>query len=235
MKKSSRIMIGLVLAAVFAVPAGGCSKRAPDDENTLEIELYKAGYGETFLHALAEEYEKNHEGVKIYINASSEESLIRTHLPSGPSNNTVDLYLQGDSYFDLMGETGGVDFLGVHYENKLADLTDVYNAVIPGENVTVKQKMFDDYEAYHNVGDGERGKYYQFPWAAGIGGIIIIIFFRQTAGKYPTRPTNCLPCANGFPPQSLPMRRKNFIPLSLRWRIRIGIWRISPGGHSTTG
>ena len=171
MKKSSRIMIGLVLAAVFAVPAGGCSKRAPDDENTLEIELYKAGYGETFLHALADEYEKNHEGVKIYINASSEESLIRTHLPSGPSNNTVDLYLQGDSYFDLMGETGGVDFLGVHYENKLADLTDVYNAVIPGENVTVKQKMFDDYEAYHNVGDGERGKYYQFPWAAGIGGI----------------------------------------------------------------
>lgn len=149
----------------------GCHSSVPDDENTLEIELYKAGYGTEFLDKLAEAYMAKNPDVKIHINATSEESLIRTHLPSGPNSNTVDLYLQGDSYFDLMSEEGGVTYGGVQYEKKIADLTDVYNAVIPGEGITVKEKMFSDYVNYHNVGEDGKDRFYQFPWAAGIGGI----------------------------------------------------------------
>lgn len=185
MKRFAVLVATLLLVGVLFAGTSAC-KRIPDDENTLEIELYKAGYGEQFLYDLAEEFEKMNEGAKVYINASSEESLIRTHLPSGPNNNTIDLYLQGDSYFDIMYETGGVDYGGVHYENKLADLTDVYNAVIEGEGVTVKDKMFDDYERYYNVGSADNDKYYQFPWASGIGGITYNFnMFEENGWKIP--------------------------------------------------
>lgn len=162
----------LICTVLLAFPmVTGCHSSVPDDENTLEIELYKAGYGTEFLDKLAEAYTAKNPDVKIHINATSEESLIRTHLPSGPNSNTVDLYLQGDSYFDLMSEEGGVTYGRVQYEKKIADLTDVYNAVIPGEGITVKEKMFSDYVNYHNVGEDGKDRFYQFPWAAGIGGI----------------------------------------------------------------
>ena len=90
----------LICTVLLAFPmVTGCHSSVPDDENTLEIELYKAGYGTEFLDKLAEAYTAKNPDVKIHINATSEESLIRTHLPSGPNSNTVDLYLQGGQLF----------------------------------------------------------------------------------------------------------------------------------------
>lgn len=162
------LLIGIMSFSTIFMAS--CQPKVANDENTLEIELFKAGYGDEFLYKLAERFMEKNPGKTVHINASPEAKLIRTMLPAGPNGNTADLFFAGDSLFDIIS-IGSQKYAGVEYPTAIEDLTDLYNTVIPGENITVKDKMFVDYVNYHNVGTEENPKFYHFPWAAGVGGI----------------------------------------------------------------
>lgn len=66
------------------------------NEKELKIVYYSAGYGEKWINDLVSIFEKNHEGVKVNLEASyNAESIIRQNLNS--SRNSDDLYISTGS------------------------------------------------------------------------------------------------------------------------------------------
>lgn len=167
MKRKYVIIFLFTLLTSSLLFLSGCNRQEiPDNENTLEISLFKAGYGVDFLYALADEFERLNPGKEIYIKETSNTDIVFTELPSGPAINKTDLYLSGNSYFDIAND-GAKIYNGVKYDNALADLTDLYNSKVYGEDILFKDKMYKEYEEYYN----QDGKYYMVPWAGGITGL----------------------------------------------------------------
>ena len=54
------------------------------------------------------------------------------------------------------------------YDCALADLTDVYDSIIPGENIAIKDKIYSDYYDLYSI----NGKQYVMPWAHSMTGIL---------------------------------------------------------------
>ena len=146
MKK--RALAFLALASVLPASTVGftsCSK-VKDDENTLQIFISKFGYGTEWLDDVIEEF-KNQAWVK--------EKYPNLEIPKPKSNSDRDF--PGNSMI-TDGKTNPYDLLfscssaNAYYDRTDAsgkgffeDLTDVYNAKIPGEGeTTVADKMKDE-------------------------------------------------------------------------------------------
>lgn len=131
------------------------------NEKELKIVYYSAGYGEKWINDLVSIFEKNHEGVKVNLEASyNAESIIRQNLNS--SRNSDDLYISTGSTWKSYAATG-----------KFADLTDFLNETVDStSNITVKDKINDEYKdsIYYKRSDGST-KSYRLPFTSGVGGI----------------------------------------------------------------
>lgn len=173
MKRLLAILLGLI-TCFSCVMATGCN----DDEvikDTLVIEYYKGGYGEEWIQDLAKEY-TNRTGQKVITipnEGNQGVETMATRLKSGTSE--TDLYFtKAPSFADIYKGTAVAG--GKTYATWFADISDVYNATIEGEGVTVKGKMFDAFEAYYKMpADGKYydNKYYFFPWVTGTMGIVV--------------------------------------------------------------
>ena len=148
-------------AAVFGCLAG-CG--ASNDPNTLYIDAFEGGYGVEWLYALGEEFEKKNEGITVKINETSDDSTFSTMLMSGRS--TADIVFERYPFWDRIFRPTVVG--STTYDPILEDLTDIYNAKIPGEDVTIAEKLPEDVRAYYETD----GKYYHFNWAAGMMGLL---------------------------------------------------------------
>ena len=171
-----KLILFLLAAVIVLGMFGGCKKDVPDTENDLVVELADLGYGTDFFEAMVERFEQLNPGKKVYANYSSDLTKVRTQLDSGPRYNPTDLYFGGGSFFDLI-QLGSFKVDGVTYENRFYELSDVYDYIPSGEEYSVKDKMVDSYEEYFNVD----GKYYGFPWAGGMGGLV---YNKKIAEKY---------------------------------------------------
>lgn len=179
--KAKRLLTAMLVgtlsfASVFAT---GCKKnKVPDTEQTLEVFAAKLGYGaswcEAELNAFKEEawVKEKYPNLNVIFEANADRSAISTRLSAGAGRNTVDLIFS-DSVTPFMGK----DRAGTEYSCNLTDT--VYNTKVPGEDITVYDKLLDTYKealVYYNVGESalEEKEFvsYDFNWASGMRGIL---------------------------------------------------------------
>ena len=179
MKKKIGKMISCVMALGMAsatvLSTAGCfGEKIANDENTLEIFISKFGYGTEWLDDTIEEFKKQDWVQAKYPNLSiptpssnSERTYPGDAIVSGANANTVDLFftcMSFASYYDNTDSSGKPIF---------ADLTDVYEDTVPGEDIKVANKMLPSYLAskQHVAKDGST-KYYSMPWVNGYMGLL---------------------------------------------------------------
>ncbi len=107
-----------------------------EDTKNLKILFWAKGYGSEWIYKAAEAFEKKYEGVNVEIELVQAGAVIDSGLRN-PETNDVDLY------FDTTEGHKRVQQFSTFYNDKQAmrDLTHLYNTKIPGEDVTLGEKM----------------------------------------------------------------------------------------------
>lgn len=183
MKKLKKI-ITVVLVLALAITSVACGKKGEEtkkDNKTLNIRVYKAGWGDEYVRALAAAFEQIYaeEGYKINIVSSDstiQGSVVTTEMLLC-ENNGIDLYFSGGVGVDdlvSLSESKGVDMIA-------ADLTDVYQskpikADGTEESQTVLEKMREGAEVYYRYNgklEKYNGKYYTFGYMSSPQGFMV--------------------------------------------------------------
>lgn len=143
MKTKKWLFNGVALLCGVTSLFGGAScgkKGAPENENTLEMWCWDGGWGTDWYYALAEAFQEQ-DWVKekypeLVVVAESDvaRSSVSGKLQAGEGVNTIDLFFS-DGCHDYIGR----DVRGKEYSPNLTEA--VYNSLVPGENITVKEKM----------------------------------------------------------------------------------------------
>ena len=152
MKK--RIIATMLASLMMVSGLIGCGSNSEASKDTaegkvLKIAAFEGGYGKVYWDKLKENFEKSHEGVTVELTvASNLEEVIRPQIQSG---NIPDLVYLATGRPDALTETFIKD-------QALSDLTGVLDKKVPGENVTVREKIlpgFLDTSATNPYGDGK--------------------------------------------------------------------------------
>lgn len=165
-------ILGLLLAlccALSAAALGGCGRKVPDTDQTLEVYVLDAGYGNEWckdLLALFKEQDwvkEKYPQLKTVFTHNNVRSYGSTRLGGGANANTIDLLFDTDLNKQTYDGPDGV----------LEDLAEsVYNSKVPGEEITWSKKATDSYNKsnrYTDVTgklDGEH--YYMTSWVDGM-------------------------------------------------------------------
>lgn len=176
MKKHLGRLCAIACALALCVPVAGCGNGAdPNSSNTLDIFIGNFGYGYEWLEDQIELF-KQQDWVKekypdLVIPApknNSERNYPENRILAGATANTFDLLFSCQSASTSYGRT---DSSGRPY---FEDLTvSVYQSTVPGEDVTVAEKMLDDVYAQQAVEKSDGGTaYYGMPWINGYMGIL---------------------------------------------------------------
>ena len=175
MKKISKL-ITLIGALGFTVaPLASCFQTQVDDsDQTLEIVISNYGYGVEWLNDQIELFKEQAWVKEKYPNLSipeiktnnSSKTYCVDQIAAGPKSNTADLFFSTQT----AGLKVNTTYNGV---SVFEDLTEnYYNSTVPGESVTVKEKMilaiYNDYDIEH---DGTTS-YYGMPWVNGYMGLL---------------------------------------------------------------
>ncbi len=160
-------MISLLAAAVMLASCGKTNSNA----TTLNVYLYKGGYGTEWLSAVGEAFENDplvkekFGNVKIKLRTiNAEEDYAKGQIES--LSNMFDIYFGMNLQVEI-GKMGG------NRKPYFAELNDVYESKVLGENITVGEKMLSSAkEANAIVDGGGKTTYYTLPWAGGYNGIM---------------------------------------------------------------
>ena len=107
-----------------------------EDTKNLKILFWAKGYGSEWIYAAADAFEKKYEGVNVEIELVQAGAVIESGIRN-PQANDVDLY------FDTTDGHQRVQQFSTFYNDgqALRDLTYLYNTQIPGEELTLGEKM----------------------------------------------------------------------------------------------
>lgn len=171
MKVVKKVLAG-VLAVVMAMSMIGCGKKdtVSSDEKTLNVRVYRAGYGDDYIRAWAAAFESLYaeEGYKINI-VSSDSSLtaatVMTEMLLG-ENNGIDLYFAGSLGSDQLVQNSRENDMDI----TAADLTDVYQSKpIKADGTEEDVKIIDKFKEgyvdlfyYHGEDEEAKGKIYTY-------------------------------------------------------------------------
>lgn len=161
MKRLLSIVCAAMLCCGVMAGAISCGKKE-DPANTLYVELSNAGFGINWVDPLIEIFESEHPGVtvkKSYLTRKDEDMVGK--VLSGTTHLDL-LFPETDSVFGVINQT--VTAGGVKYDSPFADLSDIYNTKIPGEDVTMKEKMDKSYLEKATVNFGGKETYFTAPW-----------------------------------------------------------------------
>lgn len=180
MKKAISLLLSL--ATVFgmstlgacATTTGGNNNVAVDDK-TINVRLYKAGYGDTFLYKFKEKFEEVYaaEGYKMNILNPTYDSmgpLMVQEMARGYDNTNIDLYITAGIKPNMVSNLG-------EYGEVAEDLTEtVYNKSVIGYDKaesagTIKGMVEDTYLMPYVTADN--GKMYGFCWAQASAGMVV--------------------------------------------------------------
>ena len=167
MKKTLKRIVCTALSFVCAAGAAsmaGCGKKDADDPNTLVIDAFEGGYGIKWLQEIADRFEEKNEGVTVKVYGTQDDSVFSEHLMSG--RLTSDIVFERYPFWERVMRPTTIG--NTTYDCLLEDLTDIYTSKIPGEDVTVEEKLIDEVADYYKTD----GKYYHFNWAVGPMGIL---------------------------------------------------------------
>ena len=167
MKKGMRCA-AVLLSGVAMLAATACTPEAPDTEDTLEIYVQDLGFGTQWLRDEIELFKEQDWVKEKYPNLNipapkynSQYGYGTNLIKAGAQANSIDLFfISADYEFQSL-----LDSSGNHY---VADLNDVFNSQVPGEEIDYKDKMFDEYERmsrYNNT-------YWSTLWSAPYSGLL---------------------------------------------------------------
>lgn len=179
--------ISVLLATVMLLSVllmTGCSGSGNNGETTgegtLKISAVELGYGIDWLKALIEGFEKE-TGYTVEFTSKVGQlgtSALVTELESMASDSDI-IFSKFGSFAKYYYEGQVVGANGTNYDCVLADVTDVWNAIVDeGSDTTIAQKMDAEYEEFYNM----EGKYYGVPWAGGVFGIVRNVDVWNTLG-----------------------------------------------------
>ena len=166
-------IITLLLAALLGLSclAAGCNKKKVDSGSpeTLEVYIYNAGYGYEWVVKLLDAFAQEDWVREKYPNLQTDyeknevENYASSMLESSASTNRFEIIF-GQNLNKYLGKNG-----------KVEDLTEkVYKAKVPGEDVTVEEKMYDSVRSSNvdpSVDEAQDAVYYTMTYASGMTGI----------------------------------------------------------------
>lgn len=165
------LAMGLAATGVLGLASCGGNKVA-DDENTLEIFISDFGYGTDWLQTVVDKFQEQAWVKSKYpelnipkIKKNSEKTYPADSITSGTT--TIDLFF---STMTAAASYEKTDAAGNYY---FEDITDVYTSQVPGEQVTVQDKMLPSIlEGKKYVTKNGENKYYAVPWVNGYMGLL---------------------------------------------------------------
>lgn len=176
MKSSMKKTISLLLSLLFMFSMGvtvSCGTRQKDSK-VLTIKVYKAGYGDMFVHAWKEDFEAMYEeeGYKIDIAESNVNMIgapVNNELILG-KNNMTDLYITGNASPSSLWQLSEDEEMDMVAAN-LNDVMDSYPIKKDKTEETTKiaDKLLDGYAEYFRWNDA----YYCFPYYSAPVGIVV--------------------------------------------------------------
>lgn len=182
MKKITSLLIVLLMLLSMAACGGnnGGTVNNPDnpdeiveDTTTLNIMILHKGYGFKWLEAMKGGFEKANPGVTVNLTTISKADIIKSDLKNYKKSDF-------DLYFDISntGMASLVQEYSTYYggNQALRPLNDVLDAEIPGEGITVKEKIYDSVLiGYQHTGrdtaDVADDVYYGLPYVTGAMGL----------------------------------------------------------------
>lgn len=164
----------MIMMALFIIVVSACGSSIPDDENTLEIYAIESGYGVEWLKEAIKLFEEENPDIDVHLWTDIGIERATLLLQAGPGNTTADLMFTNEDFFSLI-ESGSNALSG--YDYILADLTDMFNANVPGENILYKDKMNENiYEQLTVEVEVDLGLYedrnFFTSWGSGVSGIL---------------------------------------------------------------
>lgn len=182
MKKIMSMLMALLLVLSMAACGGGGGSTVVNPDNldeiventtTLNIMILHKGYGFKWLEALKGGFEAANPGVTVNLTTISKSDIIKGDLKNYKKSDY-------DLYFDISntGMASLVQEYSTYYAGNqaLRPLNDVLNAEIPGEGITVKEKMNSSVLiSYQHEGrdteDAADDVYYGLPYVTGAMGL----------------------------------------------------------------
>ena len=180
MKKAISLLLSL--ATVFGISTfGACNtttggnNNTVTDDKTINVRLYKAGYGDTFLYKFKEKFEEVYaaEGYKMNILNPTYDSMgpaMVQEMSRGYDKTNIDLYITAGIKPNMVSNLG-------EYGEVAEDLTEtVYNKSVIGYDKveaagTIKDMVEDTYLMPFVTADN--GKMYGFCWAQASAGMVV--------------------------------------------------------------
>lgn len=175
MRSIKRIVTLLLAVALAATAFAGCkSDKIVNDGKTVNVRLYKGGYGVEWAYELKAKFEETYkeEGYKVNIlnpTYDMKASVALQDLARGSSKTGVDLYITGDITAEQLGVNGNYGVLTENIEDS------VFNKKAIGydgkeEEKTIKEKIDASLLKYSYDTTGEL---YIFPWVQSVGGLVV--------------------------------------------------------------
>ena len=139
----------------------GCKPDTTISEATtgsIKVTIVDKGYGVEWLYAIKDLYEQEYEGCTVEIAETNDAAALASKIRTNANDN--DLVI-------ICGATSAL--CAEQNDGYLLDLTDVYETVQDGYDVSAKERMNKSVRAYYESDDG---KFYQIPWVQGYSGIL---------------------------------------------------------------
>ena len=165
MNKKLVKVLALSLAAMSVTSMTACGgKEVYGGAEALQMCVSDFGYGVEWAYQLIDAFKNEAWVQEKYPNLAIPEPTITTER-TFPVTDIESTYATHDLYFSC-------DYATKPMDGCYADLTDMYNTTIPGENVTVKGKMYAQFveEADRDLGEGFSAM--DFPWVNGSYGLM---------------------------------------------------------------
>ncbi len=182
MKKFVSMFLAAITLASFAVFGTGCggSETVVNDDKTINVRLYKAGFGDAFIYELKQKFENlySSEGYNINVLPPSQGSAgtpMVQEMYSGYKDTQIDLYI-----------TGGIQPNMVSGDKNVAQYYEKGELCEDLEEIVFNQKAigYDGKESKDKIADkivpdfvpflrADNGKLYAFAWAQTNAGMVV--------------------------------------------------------------
>ncbi len=190
MKKFLALVITFVIA-ISSVAFTGCSNKQQIDESKVQLYIgnYDGGVGSEWLSYYKTEFEKLYKDTEFDNGKKGVEVIVANNKVTFAGNTLLNnrnmplietnvIFTEGVKYYDFIDE------------GWLADITDVVESQIPGESVTIADKLTDKQKSYYKdkktVNDVVEEKYYAIPHYNVYPGIVYDVDLFNEYGMYIT-------------------------------------------------
>ncbi len=182
----AKMMVVLLGATSVMGTLASCkaSNKFDDSEKTLEIYAVDSGYGIDWLKKCIENFETANPEIEVELwSEKGETGRALNMIKAGPSNTTTDLIFTSEK----LNEDQYKGYGAFGYHNIFADLTDIYEAQIPGESQTMKEKLrpelVSSFAIEEEEEDGSWNDHYYFTsWSGPVSSMVYNDTLLQEAG-----------------------------------------------------